>query len=50
VDEYREQYRVPNEENRCVVPHKVPDPIFCVELYGEATGISAASHNVLWNK
>jgi len=42
VDEYREQNWVPDKENRGVVSHKVPDAIFCVELYGKATGISAA--------
>jgi hypothetical protein len=39
MDEYREQNGVPDEENRSVVPHKVPDTIFCIEFYGESTGI-----------
>jgi hypothetical protein len=41
VDEQGKQNRVPEEENRGVISHKVPDPIFCVELYGKSTGIPA---------
>jgi hypothetical protein len=41
VDEYWEQNGVPEEENWSVIPHKIPDPIFCVELYGKSTRIPA---------
>jgi hypothetical protein len=41
MDEQGKQNWVPEEENGCVISHKVPDPIFCVELYGKSTGIPA---------
>jgi hypothetical protein len=39
VDEQREQNGVPEKENWGVIPHKVPDPILSVELYGKSAGI-----------
>jgi hypothetical protein len=41
VDEQGKQNGVPEEENWRVISHKVPDPVFCVELYGKSTGIPA---------
>jgi hypothetical protein len=42
VDEHGKQNGVPDKEDWGVIPHKVPDPIFCIELYGKSTGIPVA--------
>lgn len=41
VDEAREEYWVPDEEDGRVVAHHVPVSIFRVELHSESSGISA---------
>ncbi|KDR21531.1 hypothetical protein L798_01683 [Zootermopsis nevadensis] len=41
VDKYREQQWVPDEEDRCIVTHQIPDTIFCIKLQSKASRISA---------
>lgn len=39
VDETREQYGIPDEEDRGVVAYQIPDTIFSVEFHGETSRI-----------